>query len=252
VRTPRRVAGLAAVTVLALGAAACGIAEAGTGRAAPTAAQNLIAAAPDTSTPAFAYTSKGGCMAQFSGTVDPAAEIAQSNITVKTPAGEMTMSFLAFGTKASYVRLTSKPASMLTRLDVPRGWVKLNPDKIGSADDGLVTFNQHSIDPLGVGRLASTASGVVQDGSKFTGTLDLTRYGVDPSVVGSLAGLGDQAKTIPFEAVVDKAGNFSSMTIRMPSAKACTITQHKYGKAKKPSAPKAKKAPASVYEILND
>jgi hypothetical protein len=251
VRNHRRVAGLATVTVLALGAAACGTAEAGTAQAAPTAAGKLIAAAPDATTPAFAFTAKGGCVAQFSGTVDPANEIGANNVSVKTPDGTVTMSFLTFGTKASYARITSKPASLLTGSGIPRSWVKLNPDKIDSADEGLVVFNRHSIDPMAVGRLASTASGVAQDGSRFTGTLDLTRYGDDTSVVGSLAGSGDQAKAVPFEATVDEAGNLSTLTIKVPSAKACTISYHKYGKVKKPSAPKAKKAPAAVYRVLN-
>ncbi|MEU4619309.1 hypothetical protein AB0G04_04910 [Actinoplanes sp. NPDC023801] len=258
-RTPRRVAGLATVTVLALGAAACGTAEAGIGgAAAPTPAQNLVAAAPDATTPAFAFTAKGGCVATFSGIIDAASETAQVTTIVKTPHGTVTMSFLAFGTDGSYARITSKPASLLTRAGIPRSWVRMNPAKLAGAQDGLVTFTERSLDPMGVGALATVASGVVQSGAgqagaKFTGTVDLTRIVEDESPIASatLSELGEKAKTVPFEAVVDNAGNLTTMKIMPPSAKACTMTYGKYGKARTPSAPKAKKAPDVVYTMLN-
>ncbi|GIE34272.1 hypothetical protein Ait01nite_073170 [Actinoplanes italicus] len=251
-RNHRRVAGLATVTVLALGAAACGTAEAGTSQVPPSAADNLAAAVPDATTPAFSYTAKGGCMAQFSGMVDPATKTRQVESTMKTPHGTLTMSFKTVSSGTTYARITSKPASLFTRAGIPRDWMKLDPAKFDDPDNDMVSFDEDDLDPMGVGRLVGVASGVVQDGAKFTGTLDLTRYGKGSSAIAAdtVTELGAQAQAIPFEAAVDEAGNVSTMTIKVPSAKACTIT-YRYGKVKKPSAPKAKKAPAAVYRMLN-
>ena len=67
-----------------------------------------------------------------------------------------------------------------------------------------------------------------------------------------MAGLGDKAKAVPFEAAVDEAtGTVTSWKIKVPSAKACVLTYDSFGKTKKLTVPKAAKAPSAVYTWLD-
>jgi hypothetical protein len=254
VRTPRRVAGLAAVTVLALGAAACGIAEAGTGRAPPTLADTLVAAVPDKSTPAFAFASQG-CALSFSGVFDAPGNVIQGTVIQKFPESKasLAISIIAIGTDKPFGRYVFKPASLNRETGIPRTWVALNPAKIPNFQNSPYIYNG-KIDPLGMGDVIRKASNLSRDGAGFTGTVDLGAFERPEAVISSTARakLGDKAKTVPIEGVVDEAsGRLTRLTFKIPSGKTCSLTYSKFGKVKKPSAPKAKKAPAAVYRLLN-
>lgn len=254
-RLNRRLAGLTALAAMTLGTAACGNADAATTPpAAPTPAQTLLDAVPDEATPAFAFATKGGCVVSFTGVLDAPGKALQTTVTRKIPqVGSLTMTFLAFGEDEPYARITTKPASVATRLGVPKKWLALNPARVAKFDDSPLSY-AGEIDPLGMGGLIEHSSDVVRDGSAFTGTVDLTKIDEDESVITSanLERLGDKAKAVPFEAVIDeKSGNLTSLKIKVPAGKACTLTYEKFGEVKSLSAPKAKKAPAAVYAMLN-
>ncbi|MEU4162359.1 hypothetical protein [Actinoplanes sp. NPDC026670] len=254
-RLYRRVAGLAAVTALSLGAAACGIAEAAVdAAAAATPVGKLVAAAPDEATPAFAFATKGACVGTISGVVDPAAKAARASTTATVPrVGSVTMSYLLIGEDKSFFSIAFKPASLHAANGVPKGWHKVDPAKVGEASRQMLVYGPKILDPLGVGGLASVASNVSQDGTKFTGTVDMTRIPQDERIlpVTTMTKLGDRAKAVPFEAIVDEAtGTTTSFKLSPPDAKSCTATYDKFGAVKKVSAPKAKKATATLYRLL--
>ncbi|BEL08096.1 hypothetical protein Q0Z83_062870 [Actinoplanes sichuanensis] len=254
-RLYRRVAGLATVTALSLGAAACGVAEAAIdAAAAATPAGKLLAAAPDQATPAFAFATKGDCSGSISGVVDPAAKAARASATAKVPGvGAVTMSYLLIGEDKSFFSIAFKPASLHAANGVPKGWHKVDPAKVGEESREMLVYSPEILDPLGVGGLASVASGVVQDGAKYTGTIDMTRIEQAKRILPAttMTKLGDRAKAVPFEAIVDEAtGTTTSFTLSPPDAKSCTAVYDKFGAVKKVSAPKAKKATAALYRLL--
>ncbi|MEU8658764.1 hypothetical protein [Actinoplanes philippinensis] len=115
----------------------------------------------------------------------------------------------------------------------------------------MLVFDRDSFDPLGVALPASVASGVTQDGLAIAGALDLTRIPADQLVISgaTVKKLGDQAKAVPFTAVVDEAtGTVTKLKISVLCAKACHFTSEKFGTAKMPAAPKA---PSAVYAWLS-
>ncbi|MFC7530600.1 hypothetical protein [Actinoplanes sp. GCM10030250] len=238
------------------GAAACGNAEAGTTATspAPTPAETLLDAVPDEAAPAFAFATTGGCVLPFTGVFDAPGKAVKTSITQKIPrVGSIAMTFLAIGEDRPFARITTKPASLATRMGVPKTWMALDPAKIADLGDSPLSYDG-KIDPLGMGELIQQASGVVREGARYTGTVDLTKIEEDESVIASaaLTKLGDKAEAVPFEAVVDEAsGNLTTLKLKIPSGKACTLTYDRFGEVKSLSAPTAKKAPAGVYALLN-
>ncbi|MDI6097168.1 hypothetical protein QLQ12_00910 [Actinoplanes sp. NEAU-A12] len=258
-RIDRRLAGLAALTAVTLGTAACGNAEAGTTADAalptPTPTATLRAAVPDASTPAFAFAAKGGCSASFTGVFDAANKAVQTSITQPIPqtSAALTMTFLAIGEDKPFIRIAFEPAVLGTRMGIPKTWLALDPDKIKNFAKSPLNHDGKT-DPLGMGDLIENSSNVAQEGSKFTGTVDLTALDKGESAISSatLKKLGDEAKTVPFEAEIDgSSGKLTSLKIRIPSGKACTLTYAEYGGVKSLAAPKAKKANAIVYKMIN-
>jgi hypothetical protein len=255
-RLYRRVAGLAAVTALSLGAAACGIAEAAVDAAAAVdATAKLLAAVPGESAPSFAYATKGGCVKSFSGVTDAPAKAAKMVVTDKIPhVGSATVTYLVIGADKSFLNLVYKPAKLHAESGIPKGWLTVDQSRLGDESKKFLVYNKGYLDPLGVSGLVPVTSGVIQDGARFTGTLDLTRTEKGNRIIAddTVSRLGEQAKSVPFEAVVDEGtGIVTSWTIKTPGAVACTITYDKFGATNKLSAPKAKKAPAVLYRLLN-
>ena len=276
-RINRSLAGLAALTAVTLSTAACGNADtepstapasAGTsaqstssqstsgqstsGRTTPD--ETLLAAVPDEADPAFAFSTQGGCIVSFTGIFDAPGEAIQTSITQQVPdAGKLSMTFLAIGKDKPFARIATEPASLATRMGVPKSWMSLDPAKIDGFEDSPLHYDGR-MDPLGMGTLIRNASDIVQEGAGYTGSIDLTAIAKDEAVIApaTLKKLGDDAKAVPFEAAVDAtSGNLTTLKIRIPARKACTLTYDQYGEVKSLTPPKATKATAGVYAMLN-
>jgi hypothetical protein len=255
VRINRRAAGLAAVAVLSLGATACGTAEAGTTAAPPTVADTLLAAVPGTSAPAYTYAMKGGCTLQVTGVMDAPGSATQLKVTQKIPDldATMTRTYLALGADDPYLRFAFEPSSLHGRTGVPKGWLALRPAKLPDIADGPFRYDG-KVDPLGMGDMIRKASDLALDGTAFTGVVNLNSFEKIAAIIPAktLGKLGDKATSVPIEGTLDKAtGNLATLTIKVPSAKACTLSYSGYGKTKSLSAPKATKAPDVVYSLLD-
>jgi hypothetical protein len=251
-----RLAGLAALAAVTLGTGACTNAEAGTTPAAPpTPAEVLLGSVPGATEPAYAFATKGDCRVALTGVHDAPNRAAKTSIVQKIPqAGTLTVSLLIFGENKPYARFALDPSSLQARLGLPKGWIALDPAKVTNLEADDMNFDKHPIDPLGMSNLIRAASGVAQEGSTYTGTVDLTKIDKKslPVATKMLTKLGDKAKAVPFTAEVDEAtGHLSTFKINTPAGKACTLTYSGYGKTGALSQPNAKKATNQVYALLN-
>ena len=268
-QTPRvRAAAVMLLATVAVGAAGCGTAtdrdaSAGQGagvRASSTPAtpkEALLAAVPDGSQGSFRFALVDP-EATGSGVVDPATKTVHLTTVVKDVENNLkvTMSFLVID-QESWMKVSfNKRLPGLPKL--PKKWLHLDRKQIKD-DDAVLTFDDP--DPAATSTLFEASADVVEVGTgRYRGTVDLTAA-TNAEVVDAetLAALGEAAKRVPFEAVVDSAGRLTSVAVDVPAAGETpafrhTAKYHDYGTATAPAAPaagQAQEAPAEAYEMLN-
>ncbi|MEU4692616.1 hypothetical protein [Actinoplanes sp. NPDC023714] len=269
----RPLAGLAALTAVALGLTGCGSSSSdspsGTAAAAPSAsatpapAEELLASIPDEKVAAYVFASSGACYA-LTGVLDAPGKAISTKISEDIPevGGSLTMSFLAFGAEKPYAKFAIKPAAVAEQLGVGKSWYAADPAELTDFADSPLSYNDET-DPLGAGVLIGTATDVARSGDGvFTGTADLSEIAAAHPVLKEeeVEQLGDKAKSVPFEATVDaKSGHLAELAVKIPSAGkvkggTCTIAYTGYDATKaltEPAAGDVKKATANVYDLLN-
>jgi hypothetical protein len=220
-----------------------------TEKAEKTATETLLAAVPDTSTPAFHYAVKGG-LNPFSGVIDPAGEAMTVEIAQKVPDTPITLSmrFLVAG-ETVWTKIAFKGATADMGLPkLPKKWMALDPAKSAGSDLADLKYSEAEIDPGYVTELVQSATGLAETApGHFTGTTDLTKA-ADAEIVEALT---DEAKTAPLEVVLDAQGRIATATVKLPDGGTYAVTYGQYGTAKSLAAPAdAVKAPADVYDLL--
>ncbi|MBB2948032.1 hypothetical protein FB565_007803 [Actinoplanes lutulentus] len=226
---------------------------------APTVSETLLDAVPDESSPAFHYTVKGG-VSPFSGVIDPAGKALTAEIAQKVPDTPITLSmkFLVIEEKI-WTKIAFKGATADMGLPkLPKKWMSLDPAK---TEDSFVTemkYSEAEVDPGSVAALVSAADDLKETTpGHYAGTTDLTKSTEAEIVEGAtLTALGEKAKGVPLEVVVDGEGRISTATVKIPAAgktKASTykVTYDQYGSAASLEVPAdAVKATADVYDLL--
>lgn len=250
-------AGIAAL--LALSLTGCGVANDVADAVAPAEPRDvLLKAVPGDQATAYRFDVKGS-VTPMSGVLDASKHAVQVKIVQSEPDVDftMSMSFLMIDQKA-WTKISFTPASLPGLPKLPKKWMLLDNSKI--KDKELLKTTEET-DPGYTANLVDAAAGLTETSpGHFTGTTDLTRS-TEADIVdeATLTALGDQAKTVPFEAVVDGAGHLTTVTVKIPAAgktKAHTyaVSYTGFGKTASPAPPAAdeqQKATSGVYELLN-
>ncbi len=250
-------AGIAAL--LALSLTGCGVANDVADAVAPAEPRDvLLKAVPGENVTAYHFDVKGG-VTPMSGVLDATKNAVEVRFVQSEPDLDLTMnmSFLMIDQKA-WTKISFTPATLPGLPKLPKKWMLLDNSKIKDKD--LVGTSEET-DPGYTASLVDAAAGLTETSpGHFSGTTDLTRS-TEADIVdeATLTALGDQAKTVPFEAVVDGAGHLTSVTVKVPAAgktKAQTyaVSYTGFGKTTSPAAPAAgqqQKAVSGVYELLN-
>jgi hypothetical protein len=258
-----QLAGLAAI--LALTTAGCGLATdpGDTPAAAPTSTKPLdpksalIDAVPNEKDGAYHFEVTDGDVPQ-SGVLDAPHQAAILKIEQheKNPDFTLTMTTLMVG-KQTWVKMAVTPA--LPGLPkIPKNWQLIDGAKI--KDNQLPIGYDGSTDPGYAQLLVQKAQGVKETSpGHYAGSTDLTRSTeadiVDPK---TLKKLGAKAKSVPFTAIVDSAGNLTSLIAKIPAApgveaRTYSIKYDGFGATSAPAAPAAgdqQKAAGVIYQML--
>jgi hypothetical protein len=137
---------------------------------------------------------------------------------------------------------------------VPTKFMRIDSTKLPSNADK--SFSELD-GPVGI---AAAFAGVVNvtdaGGGKYTGTIDLTKANNSMIVDDTdLTKLGDKAKSVPFEAMVDSQGRLTSVKFTIEASKnEFVMTFSKWGEPvsiAEPPASDVVDAPAQVYEIFS-
>ncbi|MFK3981334.1 hypothetical protein ACI2K4_13270 [Micromonospora sp. NPDC050397] len=224
---------------------------------APNPKETLLAAVPDETRPGFSYTIRDW-ETTLTGEVAPAVKSIHLRTSFKDPELGFTM-HMAYLTvdKEAWARINFTETEGLTGLPkLPNKWMRLDPTKL-TDDDSLPTeydgADVASLKPV----LANTT--IVQSASgNYRGTVDLSGpAAADILSEETIAGIGDGAKTLPFQATVDVDGRLTTFVVKVPAvgktkAYDYSVTYGDYGKAPAVAAPTdAVPAPALAYELLN-
>ncbi|WP_329106991.1 hypothetical protein OG792_02590 [Micromonospora sp. NBC_01699] len=259
----------ATVTVAAVAVAAgllsgCGQDATGPGASAPaTAAPNpketLLAAVPDETRPGFAYTIKDW-ETTLTGEVAPEVKGTHLRMSYKEPSMGFTM-HMAYLTvdKDTWTKISFTDTKGLTGLPkLPAKWMLLDPAKLTSADAVPTTWS--SADVADLKPLLANTTITESGGGKYAGTVDLSgAVGTNILAEETAAGIGEAAKTLPFQATVDAEGRLTSLVVNVPAvgktkAYDYSVTYADYGSAPPVAAPAAADAvpaPAAAYELIN-
>lgn len=222
----------------------------------------LLASIPTEKSGSFHFTLKadGGT---GDGVIDPATKALSLNTEFKGDASapfSMSMAIRVIDTKA-WVRMKITGMDNVPGFgDIPDKWLLIDQTKIKDAKGSKLAFD--GPDVAGAAELFKLIVDVKETGEgKYAGTVDLSTVGDESELFLSeeIKALGDQAKSVPFEATLDSAGRLSSLTINMPAvggtpASTTAVTFDSYGSAAaitEPAAAEVQAAPTSVYDILN-
>jgi hypothetical protein len=254
----RRLAGITALLTLSL--TGCGVATdvAESVTPPPQPRDVLLKAVPDEKVAAYQFDVKGS-VTPMSGVLDATKHAVEVRFVESEPGVGFTMhmSFRMIGQKA-WTKISFTPASIPGLPRLPRKWMLLDGSKIKDTEF-LKTTEQ--TDPGYAADLVDAAAGIQETSpGHFTGTTDLTRS-TEADIVDeeTLTALGDQAKTVPFEAVIGADGHLAALTVQIPAAgktkaKTYAVSYTGFGKTASPAAPAAgeqQKAVPVVYELLN-
>jgi hypothetical protein len=259
-----QLAGLAAI--LALTTAGCGLATDTSGdtpAAAPTSTKPLdpqlalIDAVPGEKDGAYHFVVTGGDLPS-SGVLDASHQSALIKIAQHqtNPDFDLAMTTLMVG-KQTWVKMAITPA--LPGLPkIPKNWqlidgAKLKVQNMPIGYDG-------STDPGYAQLLVQKSTGVKETSpGHYAGTTDLTQA-ADAEILDAktLKKLGAKAKSVPFTATVDAAGNLTGLTAKIPAAagvkaRTYTIKYDGFGSTATPAAPAAgeqQKAAGVIYQML--
>ncbi|GAA0491274.1 hypothetical protein Ade02nite_22830 [Paractinoplanes deccanensis] len=216
----------------------------------------LIETVPDEKVGAYTFDIKGG-MSPFSGLLDAPNRTAQVKVTHAEDGVSLTLHALIIKNK-SWMKLsvTGAPEGF-PRL--PKKWMLIDPKKIKDPDDAPLSYNDDEIDPGYTELIIRNSQDVVETGKgRYAGTTDLTGAKAAEIVdEKTLTALGEQAKSVPFDAVVGPEGHLTSLTVKIPATGGSTASTYKvtyagYGRTKTPTVPAETSRPtATVYELLN-
>ncbi|GIG89773.1 hypothetical protein Pen02_47090 [Plantactinospora endophytica] len=224
-----------------------------------TAKQTLLESVPDGTEGPFRFTGKD-VTGDVSGSVDPTAKGLELTTAIKDPEHGFTtnIAFRVVGEDV-WTKISFTGTEGLTGLPkLPNKWLKLDRTKL--ADAGNVPTYEGT-DPGNAGPLVQAATTVNEDGAgKYSGTIDLTS-GEAAKVLEAeqMSALGEAAKQVPFNAVVDGDERLTSLTLDVPAAGSAKAFQYvvnyqDFGSTPKlaaPSGTQAQNAPALAYELLN-
>jgi hypothetical protein len=258
--------GLAGLASLALGTAGCSSTSAGNtpgggGSSAPASASASQASAMDTVLAAvkklgdtsYKYSvTTGGLTGQ--GMVDPASKKVRMTLAGKQSGVNITMDIILvspdYWMKVDF-------GGQNAALGLPSGkWMHIDQTKIKNSSSFAIDPSQ--TDPTrSSGLFKGMTDAQKVDATHYTVTLDLTKT-TDGVVASSVqAKLGDKAKSVPAQVVLDDQGRLSSVTLDLSSVDAdssVTSTYSDYGtpvSIDKPAASDTVEAPAAVYSIFN-
>jgi hypothetical protein len=227
--------------------------------AAPNPKETLLAAVPDESRPGFSYTVKDW-ETTITGEVAPATKGTHLRLAYKDPALGFTMhmSYLTVDQK-TWTKISFTETKGLTGLPkLPTKWMLLDPAKMTNKEGIPISYD--SADVAGVKPLLANTTITDSGAGKYTGTVDLSgAAGTNILAAETAAGIGDAAKTLPFQATVDAEGRLTTFVVNVPTvgktkAYNFSVTYGDYGTAPAVAAPTAAevvKAPAKAYELLN-
>lgn len=256
---------VAAVTAAAGLLAGCGQDTAGseaapaTTTAAPNPKETLLAAVPDETRPGFSYTIKDW-ETTLTGEVAPTTKATHLRMEIKEPSLGFTM-HMAYLTvdKQSWTKITFTGAEGLTGLPkLPAKWMLLDPAKLTDAEG--VPTEYTGADVADLKPLLANTTITESAGGKYAGTVDLSgAAGTNIFSEETAAGIGEAAKTLPFQATVDAEGRLTSFLVNVPTvgktkAYDYSVTYADYGTAPAvavPAAADAVAAPAAAYELIN-
>lgn len=260
-----QLAGLAAILALTT-TAGCGLATDSSGdppAAAPTSTKPLdpqlvlIDAVPGEKDGAYHFEVTGGDLPS-SGVLDAPHQSALVKIEQHqtNPDFDLAMATLMVG-KQTWVKMAITP-SLPGLPKIPKNWQLIDGSKIKSQD--LPIGYDGSTDPGYAQLLVQKSAGVKETGAgHYAGTTDLTRS-ADAEILDAktLKKLGAKAKSVPFTATVDSAGNLTSLIAKIPAAagvkaRTYTIKYDGFGSTATPVAPAAgeqQKAASVIYQML--
>jgi hypothetical protein len=217
----------------------------------------LLKAVPDEKVAAYQFDVQGSVM-PMSGVLDATKDAVEVRFVQSEPdvGFTMHMSFRMVGEQA-WTKISFTPAGIPGLPKLPKKWMRLDGSKIKDAEFLKIT---EETDPGYTENLVEAAAGLKETTpGHFSGTTDLTRT-TEADIVDkkTLTALGEQAKTVPFEAVVGADGHLASLTVQIPAAgqsKARTyaVSYTGFGKTATPAAPAAgeqQKATSVIYEML--
>jgi hypothetical protein len=256
VKIRRSALGLFAVVALGL-VSACGTTD-GTGDGpsatpSPTLSpvDQMKASTKDISSTSHKFSAKDSAK-DITGASDPAANAASFGASFQEEGMKFTIEFLFHGTDR-YVKIAGLP---LPGIDSKK-WMRVDLTKVKDPSDAGPTDLK---DPMALKAFTNAIVTAEKTGDRaYKGTVDATKA-TDDGVFDAevISGLGDKAKSVPFEATLDDKGRLSTLKITVPafgSTKEDTInaTVSEYGTATvaKPAAADVVEAPETVYQILN-
>jgi hypothetical protein len=256
----KRLALTGALLIAGAGLSACGV----TGTVPETvepvsAATTLAKGVPNSAGPAFHYSIKGG-QQSFTGVVDARNKSVTSDFSQEIPEADLTltMKFMVIE-KQAWAKISFENAPAEAGLPkFPKKWMKLDQSKLSKDSAEDLTYEGET-DPGYVSLLVTAGADLKETGGgTYTGTTDLTKS-TEAEIVDSdtLKALGEKAKAVPLEVVLDSAGRVTKAVVKIPAAgkaKASTyeVVYDRYGKASPIQAPAdAVTAPAHAYELLN-
>jgi hypothetical protein len=220
----------------------------------------LLAAVPAASVGAYHFTIKGGTQ-PMTGVLDAPHKTLRIQVRQHdADAGfSLSMTFLVVD-KRSWTKISFEPADTPGLPKVPKTWMLLDPGKVKDPENSPLEYGDEA-DPGSITAIVQAADGVKEVTPRhYAGTTDLTRS-TDAGIVEerTLSALGERAKAVPFEAVVDGQGHVTSAVVKIPAAgkvKASTysVTYDGYGTTATPGVPAAgeqQKAVDVVYQMLN-
>jgi hypothetical protein len=258
-------AGLAVFASVALGTAACSSGSSGTrpgggGSSAPAASASsaspmdtVLAAVKKLSDTNYDYTlATGGLTGQ--GSVDPVGKKVKLSLAGKQSNINITLDMIIvspdFWVKVDF-------GGQNAAVGIPSGkWMHVDQSKIKAIDSfGIDPSKTDPTRSSGLFKGMTDAKKV--DATHYAVTLDLTK--TSDSVVSSSVQtkLGDKAKAVPAQVVLDDQGRLASVTMDLSSVDAdssISTTYTNYGSAAaidKPAASDTVEAPDSVYKIFN-
>lgn len=229
----------------------------------PSAREILAAAAPGDSSGRYRISVKDSELT-VRGVVDPAGRRYRLGFRQPLPGtGVMlAMDFLVIE-KRSWVKVAFEGADKRSGLPrLPRTWLRLDPSKIKDRGQGSMPLAYDgAADPANSAVLFAAVVDARQQGvGRYTGTLDVTRAKeAEVLTAQQLTALGDRARSLPFEATLDRQGDLASLTVEVPAvgkrkAWRWAATYSDYGTAPAlptPSGRESQPAPPTVYEMLN-